>query len=234
MGVFPAALALLGVVTGSAVTAKLERSEPPPRLAAPVRKTLDSESLVVRTGGDMVMRIWFRASIPVRATGEQVRKGLTYRQIPVGTLLGAVEFPGEFSDSRRQRIPAGVYTLRFALQPDTGDHTGTSPYREFCLLCPAAEDRSARTMEPEELIELSSKLNEGRHPAVLLLWPNNGPDPGVTVLDKGNGVLAATVRRPVAAGDRKTTLGFAITVAGLPGGRDEITAGGGGGRRRIG
>jgi hypothetical protein len=221
MGLVAAALALLCLVTDPALTAKLERTEPPRQLAAAVRGTLDPQSLAVCAGSDVVMRVWFRASIPVGASREQVRKGLTYRQMREGTLVGAVEFPRPFTDSRRQRIPAGSYTLRFALQPDTGDHTGTTPYREFFLLCPAAAEKTAGTMEPMELIELSSRLNEGRHPAVLLLWPNNGPDSGVTVLNKGNGVQVATVRRQVVTGDGETTLGFAITVAGAPTGPQE-------------
>jgi hypothetical protein len=199
---------------GPQFTAKVEKVEPPGKLAEPVRKLLDEQALVVRDGDAVVMRVWFRAEIPAKATEEQVKNGLTYREIPEGTLVGAIEFPAKFTDYRKQELPAGVYTLRFAVQPDIGDHTGTTPHPEFCLICPAADDTSDEDVEKKKLIELSSKVNEGRHPAVLLLWPNNGKDAGVTVLDKGNGVFVATVRRPVVAGDVKATLGFAVTVAG--------------------
>ena len=50
---------------------------------------------------------------------------------------------------------------------------------------------------------------------MLLLWPHNGKDDGVKILDKGDGVLVATIKRPVVAGEMKTTLGFAVTVAGV-------------------
>jgi hypothetical protein len=144
-----------------------------------------------------------------------VKNGLTYREIPEGTLVGTLEFPKTFTDYRKQELPAGVYTLRFAVQPDIGDHTGTTPHPEFCLICPAAEDKSDEPIEKKKLIELSSKVNEGRHPAVLLLWPNNGKDAAVQVLDKGNGVFVATVKRAVAGEGGKTTLGFAVTIAGV-------------------
>ena len=215
MGFVLTALALLAVGPDAAYTAKLENSEPPASIAAAQRKLLDPESLVVRAGTAIVMRVWFRTEIPVKATEEQVRNGLTYRQIPEGTLVGAIEFPKAFTDYRKQRLPAGIYTLRFALQPDTGDHTGTSPHPEFCLISSAAEDTSGGPIEKNALIELSSKVNDGRHPAVLLLWPNNSPDTGVKVLDKGSGVLVAALKRRVVAGDRRTTLGFALTVAGV-------------------
>lgn len=208
------ALAAL-VAADQPLTAKVEKADPPAKLADAVRKLLDPEALVVRRGDAVVMRVWFRNPIPVKATDEQVKNGLTYREIPEGTLVGAVEFPETFTDYRKQELPAGAYTLRFAVQPDIGDHTGTAPHPDFCLLCRAADDKDPEPVEVKKLIEVSSKVNEGRHPAVLLLWPNNGKDVGVKVLDKGNGVSVATVKRPVAAGDAKTTIGFAVTVAGV-------------------
>src|SRR5262245_55726284 len=196
-------------------TAKVEKVEPPEKLAEPIRKLLDEQALVVRSGDEVIMRIWFRTEIPVKANEDQIKNGLTYREIPEGTLVGALEFPETFIDYRKQKLPAGIYTLRFAVQPDIGDHTGTTPHPEFCLLCPAPEDKSDEDIEKKKLIELSSKVNEGRHPAVLLLWPNNGKDATVKVIDKSNGVFVATIKRPVAADGGKTMLGFAVTVAGV-------------------
>ncbi len=207
--------ALFAITAEPKFAAKIEKNELPAKLAEPVRKLLDEQALVVRNGDDVVMRVWFRSAIPVKASDEQIKNGLTYREIPEGTLVGAIEFPAKFTDYRKQELPAGVYTLRFAVQPDIGDHTGTTPHPEFCLICPAAEDKSEEEIEIKKLIELSSMVNEGRHPAVLLLWPNNAKDDGVKILDKGNGVSVATIKRPVIAGDAKTTLGFAITVAGV-------------------
>ena len=38
-------------------------------------------------------------------------------------------------------MKAGVYTLRYAIQPKTDDHFGVSPFRNFLLLSPAAVDK---------------------------------------------------------------------------------------------
>lgn len=198
-----------------AFAAKYEKTAPPARLAEPIRKLLDDAALVVRNGDDVLMRVWFRPAIPVKATDEQVQNGLTYREIPEGTLVGAIEFPQDFTDFRRQEIPAGVYTLRFAVQPDIGDHTGTAPHPEFCLMSAAAKDRAVEPMEKKDLISLSSEVNDGKHPAVLLLFPNYAKDAGPKLADKGDGVWVVTTRRAVEAGGRKTSLGFAITVAGM-------------------
>jgi hypothetical protein len=213
----------LAVVSGMAVarpddpyTARAEKLDPPATLAAPVRGVLSKDALVVRRTGDaVVMRVWFRDPIAVKASPDQLRNGLTYREIPEGSLVGAIEFPQTFTDFRKQEIPAGVYTLRFAVQPDIGDHTGTAPHPDFCLMSPAAKDASPDAIEKKDLIELSSTVNEGKHPAVLLLFPYFGKDDGPRVAGKGDGVWVATTRRAVQAGGEKSTLGFAVTVAGM-------------------
>lgn len=220
---FKLALALLAaslpaslLAAESKLSAKVERVALPEALTEPARKLLDGQALVVRDGDAEVMTVWFRAAIPVKATEEQVRNGLTYREIPEGELVGAVRFPAKFTDFRKQEIAAGVYTLRFAVQPDIGDHTGTAPHPEFCLMVPADKDPKSDPIEKKKLIELSSLVNEGRHPAVLLMWPYDGKDAGAKVVGKGDGVFIATLRRPVVADEgRKATLGFAITVAGV-------------------
>lgn len=196
-------------------TARYEKREAPAAVAEPVRKLLAADALVVQKDKDqVVMRVWFRTEIPTAATDDQVKNGLTYREIPEGAVVGAIEFPQAFTDFRRQQIPAGTYTLRFAVQPDIGDHTGTAPHPEFCLMCPADKDKTADRVEKKDLIALSSEVNEGRHPAVLLLFPNFAKDEGPKVADKGDGVWVVNVRRPVATGTTKATLGFGVTVAG--------------------
>ena len=47
-------------------------------------------------------------------------------------MVGAVQFPEVWKDYRKQKIKAGVYTLRIGVQPEDGDHMGTAPFNEFC------------------------------------------------------------------------------------------------------
>src|SRR5258708_12108 len=171
LAVLVLALAAGAFASEPKLSAKVEKVTPPEALAEPVRKLLDEQALVVRDGEAEVMTVWFRTEIPAKANAEQVKNGLTYREIPEGTLVGAIRFPAKFTDFRKQEIAAGVYTLRFAVQPDIGDHTGTAPHPEFCLMCQAKEDKAAEPVEKKKLIEVSSLVNEGRHPAVLLMWP---------------------------------------------------------------
>ena len=77
------------------------------------------------------------------------------------------------TDYKKQRIPAGLYTLRLAIQPQDGDHMGTAPYNEFCLFCPAAEDKKPDPLTVKDLRELSTKSTDN-HPGVFVLFPAEG------------------------------------------------------------
>jgi hypothetical protein len=209
------ALAPVGGADPAAPSVRAEALDPPAELAEPVAKLLDKNAVgVADKDGEAVLTIWFRAEIPAKATAEQVANGLTYREIPEGTLVGAVRFARPFVDYRKQEIAAGVYTLRFLVQPDVGDHVGTAPHPEFLVLSPAGKDADPEPLEPKALIKLSAATTGGDHPGVMLLFPHPAKDAGPKLIDKGDGVKALAVRRTVEADGRKTALGFAVSVAG--------------------
>ena len=63
--------------------------------------------------------LWLRKELPAEATPEQVKNGLTYREVPKTTLIGAIELPQKWIDFRKQEIPKGVYTLSPGLSART-------------------------------------------------------------------------------------------------------------------
>ncbi len=198
-----------------ALTVKAVSESPPDDLAEPVRVLLGKEAFTVaEKDGDAVLMVWFRTTIPAKATAEQIKNGLTYREIPEGEILGAVKFAKTFIDYRKQEIAAGTYTLRFGVQPDVGDHMGTTPHPEFALLSPAAKDKTAEALDLKTLIKQSSGATNGDHPGVMLLFPHAAKDDGPKLADKEDGVKVLLVRRAVDADGTKTALGFALTVAG--------------------
>lgn len=208
---------VIAVLVASAAAAdwmaETTKADPPAELAGPVRAVLDGAAVSVSDGAP-VLTVWFRGAVPAKATAEQVLNGLTYREIPDGTLVGAVRFDRPFIDFRKQEVAVGVYTLRFAVQPETGDHMGTAPHQDFLLLVPAAKDAAPDPLEPKALFKKSAAVTGGDHPAVLLLFPHTGTDAAVRVADKAEGVKVLTLRRPVDVDGEKATLGFAVTVAG--------------------
>jgi hypothetical protein len=212
--IFSVALGM-GTSKAAELSVKSETLDPPAELAGPVAKQLDRAAVVVTDGdGAEVLTLWFRTVVPAQATAEQVANGLTYREIPEGTLIGVVRFAKPFVDYRKQEIAAGTYTLRFLVQPDVGDHVGTAPQPEFLVLSPADKDTDPEALEPKALIKHSSATTGGDHPGVMLLFPHPAKDAGPKLVDKGDGVRVVAVRRPVEADGRKTALGFAVTVAG--------------------
>src|SRR5262245_36576250 len=118
---------------GGRYSIKVGTTPPPAELKEPFRKLLDERSVqLVDDKGAVLAELWFRKAIPTKATPEQVKNGITYREVEESTLLGAVKFDQQYTDYRKQKIKPGVYTLRLGFQPMDGDHMGTAPYGEFC------------------------------------------------------------------------------------------------------
>jgi hypothetical protein len=193
----------------------VDKSPAPNELQEPVRKLLADRCVqLLDARGGVLAEVWMRKDVPVRATEAQVKNGLTYREVPESTLMGAIRFPRQATDYRKQKIPAGVYTLRLANQPQDGDHMGTAPYSEFLLLSPAADDKQPALMETKALQELSEKTT-GNHPGVLLLFPGKGAAAEPKLVKKEGDHWVLLFRQEVKVGDKKATLLMGLTLVGV-------------------
>src|SRR5262249_52294034 len=120
----------------------VDGAAPPQDTGEEVRKLLADRSIQVADDkGELIAELWLRKELPAKATENQVKNGLTYRQVPETSLVGVIRLAKNGSDYRKQKIPAGVYTLRLGYQPMDGDHMGTAPHSEFLLVSPAADDK---------------------------------------------------------------------------------------------
>lgn len=199
-----------------AYTLDVEKDAAPPEsVAAAIAKVLEARCLRLKDAdGTTRAEIWLRASVPVEATNEQVNNGLTYAEVPATTLLGVIRLPEATPDYRKESIPAGVYTLRLATQPPTGDHAGTAPHGEFCLLCRVADDRTVAPMEVKTLIERSTKINDS-HPTVLVLFPATRDATATPkLIDKGKGHWIVATRLNAHTGRKPATLPLGLTLVG--------------------
>jgi hypothetical protein len=210
-------LAMAGVASAAPApyTVKVADGTPPPKeLAEPIQKLLADRCVQLADArGELTMELWFRKELPAKATEAQVKNGLTYRELGESTVLGALRVSKQFTDFRKQKIVPGVYTLRLGFQPMDGDHMGTAPFSEFCLLSPAAEDKSAATLETKALQEMSAKTTNG-HPGVMLLFPGGKDAAEPKLVDKGEGNWVLLFKQDATAAGAKATLGIALTVAG--------------------
>jgi len=196
-------------------TVKVEKAEPPKELKDGFAALLSDQSVQVADEKGIVWAtFWFRKAIPSKAAPEQVKNGLSYREIPTTTLIGVVQLAQPWTDFRKQKIPVGVYTLRQAIQPMDGDHQGTAPTSDFCLLIPAAKDEKPDTMDIKAMQELSANAPGGTHPGVMLLFANDKPEDAPKLGAKPNKVTVLNIKLPVDAAGTATTLGYSLTVVG--------------------
>ncbi len=145
----------------------------PQELSAAVRETLSGEAYRVTGPNGPLCELWLRKNVPAKASATQ-ELGIVFGQLAEGTLLGAVRFPIEVKDYRRQLVKAGVYTLRYALVPVNGSHLGVAPQRDFLIAAPAAADQSPASVSAEEMLNLSRKALGTGHPSVWSLMGAEG------------------------------------------------------------
>ena len=193
----------------------VEKTPAPKEVQETIRKLLDDRCVqLLDAKGDVLAEIWFRKDVPVNATDAQIKNGLTYAEVQETTVFGAIRFPKQITDYRKQKIPAGVYTLRLANQPMDGDHMGTAPYSEFLLLSPVADDKTPNTMEAKKLQEMSGKTTGG-HPGVLLLFPGKGAAQTPKLEKKEENHWVLLILLDAKAGDKKTALPIGLTLIGV-------------------
>lgn len=205
----------LPAVAADGPTVKVEDSPPPKELAEPVRAVLSSKAMAVLDAkGQPLCTVWPRQALVSKATAAQAKAGLKYSHLDETTVVGAVRFPAVFGDYRKQKIKPGVYTLRLGLQPMDGDHMGTAPFNDFCLLAPAELDKSPDALDPKELQELSAKAAGRKHPGVMLLFPNRKPGDAPAIESKPDDAWVLSFKVPATAGGQTADLGFSLVVVG--------------------
>src|SRR5205807_1815472 len=117
--------------------------------------------------GSKTLTFWWVKTLPLRMGGNDIG----WSTVEEGALVGAVRLSVPYSDMRGRPLKAGLYTLRYGIQPADGNHLGASPNPEFLLLSPAAADTSGAALGHDGTIKVS-KLSIGlSHPAVWGLDP---------------------------------------------------------------
>ena len=149
---------------------------PGPAAAIPkaTQALVAAEAVTVKSGDTVVAHFWMRAAA---FAGDAVDGfGVRYATIPEGAFLGVVSFPEKGSDFREQSIPSGIYTLRFGLHPENGDHMGVAPSRDFALLSPVDKDLEVeKNYDFDALVELTAEVGNP-HPTVARLELPEGDD----------------------------------------------------------
>jgi hypothetical protein len=107
--------------------------------------------------------------------------------LTLGELVGAINFKRDAQDFRGQEIPKGTYTVRFALQPEDGNHVGTSDTRDFVVLLKPSDDANPAVMAKEELFKKSAASIESTHPCMLSLLAAGDAKPAAPTVEHDKG-----------------------------------------------
>ena len=158
------AASVVSLAAFQGIEAQLHKEPVPQEVAAPVAATLIAGGVRAVASG-VTIDFWWVKGLQVSAAPA------TWAAVAEGSLVGAARIGGDFRDIRGRVIRAGVYTLRYAVQPDNGDHLGTSPFRDFLLLVPAALDTGAAPLGHDGTVDLSKRTVGGSHPAVWSIDP---------------------------------------------------------------
>lgn len=184
------------LLTASAVLAQYKNEPagaPPSELNSGITSLLNKDGIKISDGSKVVAEVWFRSSMP---SGGKAEDSKSFSTVPHGALIGAIRFPANWSDRRGQKVPAGVYTLRYSLFPQNGNHQGVAPQRDFLLLLKPSDDQDgSKNFDYDQVTTLSEKSIGTPHPAVFSIWKPDAADfkEGVSALGENDQVLNVKV-----------------------------------------
>ena len=175
----------------------LSRAGAPPEVLAPaLLEAIDASGVRIDRGGSSLATFWLRRKLPLPAaspgpSSPVLADRVLFRSVPAAALLGVVAFDRPWLDYRNAELPAGVYTMRYAVQPAMKEHRDVSVYRDFAILTPVALDRDLNR-DPAEILASSIRAFGRGHPAVLAIFPLAGVLSGPRVAENslGQPVLA--------------------------------------------
>lgn len=155
---------MLGVLLLAGQTPEIRSvdREPPKSIPSWMTKNLSSTSIEIRIGTEISAHFYPPKIVASIATREQLENGLGPDDFELGEWIGLLEVHTPVTDYRNLKVPPGLYSLRFANQPDSDDHKDTAPGRSFALLCPVQTDGPSRPTDLSKLLE-RAKIGNRKH-----------------------------------------------------------------------
>ena len=195
-------------------TAKLVDKEPPKDVDPSIRTVLQPKVIQVLDGDKPKFEFWLRKDLPLQSKPESPGKALD--ALKQATLIGVVNVPSVQRDYRDDELPAGVYTMRFALQPQDGNHLGSAEFQYFVVLTPAKLDTKLDGItDYKQLVKASSKQTTTDHPVILSLRPPSAEAAETPkVVEPAAEHKSVLLKIPARAGADTASLAFEIVVEG--------------------
>ncbi|MBS0265886.1 MAG: hypothetical protein JSS02_28405 [Planctomycetes bacterium] len=192
-------------------------NEAPAGLSAEIAAAISDSGYRITDASGIVCDLWFARDLPLKP---KFKANLRVKYpLQAGQLVGVIRYPASSkpNDFRGQALKPGTYILRYGLQPDDGNHLGTSDIRDFLVGCPPDKDKSpARISDVKQLFKLSAGAAGTSHPAIfLLIPPPEQPVEGATVVhDTEKHLLIFQASAPGKDGDKAVPIPFKIVTVG--------------------
>jgi len=149
---------------------KVVKKDPPSAIDESIRKTLQPTAIQLLDGDKAAFEFWLSAEVPLQS--EPASPSAAMDAIKQSTLLGVVAVGSDTRDYKDAELFAGVYTMRFGLQPQDGNHLGTSEFNYFAVLVTAKKDvKPDGITDYKALVRASRSGTPSDHPVILSLRP---------------------------------------------------------------
>jgi len=215
VAILAVAISMSGPRASAAANLTVQPAPPPSADAVPLAlaSRLDPQGAQLFSGGTPLCNLWVLKSVAAVPSSSS-EPDILYGNLQVGELVGVMQVLAPAQDFRHQKVPPGVYTLRYGQIPQDGNHMGASQYRDFLLLGPVAADtRLDAVLGFDDLVNLSRKTAGTGHPAVLSLIPASSSVrtlPGVFNDDSGNQVVQFSLPEQGGSGSQATPVALVI------------------------
>jgi hypothetical protein len=192
-------------------------AEGPTGLSPAITEAVAAKGLRLSGKGGVICDLWLSKAIPLKANfTPNIRVQYPFQN---GQLIGAIRFPEatEPHDFRGQSIKPGLYTLRYGLQPDDGNHLGTSEIRDFLCACPPDADKDPKRIEKiKDVFKLSAKAAGTTHPTIFLLLapPPKAVDKAGVSVDAEHDYVILSINADGKTGDEASTVPLSLVVVG--------------------
>ena len=172
----------------------------PAGIPAAAAAALQATGWSVSKGTAPFCTVWLTRKAASAAT-PNADPAVAYGTLNPGSWLGELQFLTAGTDYRGQEIKPGIYSLRYGLRPEDGNHQGTSTYRDFLVLLPASADADpAKALSFGDMVKISRTASGTNHPQIMSLVPTTATAfPAVGADDSGHIVLQVEGPNPVAA-----------------------------------
>lgn len=158
------------LINASDFSVKPVEKAPPSNLGDSIKAELRNEALVILQKGKPIYELWLTKQLNLKTPITSSAKALT--AVPQASLIGAITVIADERDYRDDELYKGVYTIRFGLRPEDGNHLGTSDHLFFAVLIDAKNDQElGKIVKSKQLVKASSKTSANDHPMILSLFP---------------------------------------------------------------